>query len=280
MGNAACLVCGGVLRPAPIASLLRCPTCRFVTADMALTPEEQAAIYDHRYFAGAEYADYVADRAVIEKSFQRRLRQLLAFVPDARHKRLFEVGCAHGFFLHLARSHFAAVEGIDISCDAVRFASSELGLPVRQGDLLSCALPSAIDVACLWDTIEHLPEPHRYLERLSAHMPKGAVLAITTGDIDSWVARWRGPKWRQIHPPTHLQYFSRDTLSRLLGNYGFTVLSCSYDGMYRSLEMMSYIVFAIKQKRPAIHYALKRLGLLRFNLYINLRDIMFVIAQK
>jgi hypothetical protein len=46
---------------------------------------------------------YVADRAVIEKQFRLRLRRLLKFVTDARKKNLFEIGCAHGFFLGVAR---------------------------------------------------------------------------------------------------------------------------------------------------------------------------------
>ena len=43
---------------------------------------------------------------------------------------------------------------------------------------------------------------------------------------------------------------------------------------------MAYILLTIKQKRPAMYGALKRAGLLNWNLYLNLYDIVFVIARK
>lgn len=280
MTSATCIVCNGAMQASRLPALLKCIHCGFISADLQLTSADLAKLYGERYFQGDEYADYVADRRVIEKSFQRRLETLLKFIPQPHSKHLYEVGCAHGFFLQVARPYFATTAGIDISQTAVEFAVSRFGLSVCQGDFLCCNPPSRIDVACLWDTIEHLAHPHLYIERLASRMPKGALLAITTGDIDSRIARWRGQRWRQIHPPTHLHYFSRSTLTLLLRRYGFAVRYCGYDGMYRSLDMMSYIIFAIKHKRPGIHAFLKRFGLLRASVYLNLHDIVFLIAER
>ena len=69
---------------------------------------------------------------------------------------------------------------------------------------------------------------------------------MTTGDLDSWVARTRGSKWRQIHPPTHLHYFSGKTLSRLLCRYGFEIQYLGTEGVYRSVDTMAYIVLCLK----------------------------------
>lgn len=263
-----------------IAGLLRCSDCAFQTADMDLSTEELSSLYGEKYFNGDEYANYLADSRAIKKSFQRRLDKLLQYTPEPRDKSLLDIGCAYGLFLDLARIRYRSVSGIDISSAAVDFARTSLGLDVRCGDLLSLDTPDRVDVACLWDTIEHLSEPHLYIEKLSTMLPKGGIVAITTGDIESMVARWRGKKWRQIHPPTHMQYFSRKTLSRLLERNGFNVRYAGYDGMYRSAESMSYIIFALKSRRAKIHQALKRLGVLRFDLYLDLKDIMFVIAEK
>jgi len=263
-----------------IAGLLRCSLCAFHSANLHLGADELSSIYSEKYFEGEEYANYLADRSVIEKSFRGRLRTLLRYTPDAQKKDLFEVGCAYGLFLNLARTSYRNVSGMDISHAAVEFARSELCLNVHCGDLLSSDLPERIDVACLWDTIEHLSRPDLYIEKLATAMPKGGVIAITTGDIESKVARWRGKKWRQIHPPTHLQYFSKKTLSMLLERRGFIVRYAGYDGMYRNVESMSYIVFALKRRQMKIHNALKNLGALNFDLYLNLRDIMFLIAEK
>jgi len=268
------------MAPATITGLLRCSVCAFQTANLSLSAEELSSLYGEKYFNGDEYANYLADRRVIEKSFQDRLKTLLKYTLDPQDKYLLEVGCAYGLFLNLARTHFQHVSGIDISSAAVNFARSDLHLDVHCGDLLSFNLPERIDVACLWDTIEHLSQPHLYIERLATVMPKGGIIAITTGDIGSMVARWRGKKWRQIHPPTHLQYFSKKNLSMLLERCGFVVRYAGSDGMYRSVESMSYIIFALKRRQAKIHDTLKRLRILNFDLYLNLRDIMFLIGEK
>lgn len=245
-----------------------------------MSREQLEELYTANYFAGQEYKDYVSERQLVEKHFRIRMRRLLEHVPNADEKCLFEIGSAYGFFLHVAHDKFASVEGIDISRDAVAFATQQLGLPVHPGDFLEHNLSGKIDVLCLWDTIEHLQAPHLYLHKAATHMNPGGLVAITTGDIDSLVARWRGAKWRQIHPPTHLHYFSRSTLTRLLDNYGFAVRYCGYEGMYRSLDTIAYIVLNIKHQCPKAYTRLKRLGLLDFSLYLNLYDILFIIAEK
>jgi predicted TPR repeat methyltransferase len=268
------------MAPSNIAGLLRCSACAFQTADMNLSTEELSSLYGANYFNGEEYANYFADRHVIEKSFHGRLETLLKYIHEPQNKDLFEVGSAYGFFLNLARSQYRHVSGIDISSAAVDFARSELDLDVQCGDMLSSNLPERIDVACLWDTIEHLSRPDFYIAKLATAMPKGSLVAITTGDIESVVARWRKEKWRQIHPPTHLHYFSKKTLSILLERHGFVVRHLSYVGMYRNIESMSYIVFVLKRRWATMHRAMKRLHILNFDLYLNLRDIMFIVAEK
>lgn len=277
----ACLVCQGPLGPAPrLSGLLSCNHCGFVTTDLDLSSDQLEALYSADYFHGAEYSNYLGEQPLIERHFRDRLRRLLQVLPDAGSSRLFEIGCAYGFFLNVARGHFAAVEGIDISRNAVAHAVQALRLTVSAGDYLQHDISDPVDVVCLWDTIEHLQHPHLYIERATRHLAAGGLLALTTGDIGSTVARIRGARWRQIHPPTHLHYFSRATITRLLNRYGFEVQYCGYEGMYRSLDTIAYIILAIKHDRPRLYTWLRKTGLLRLNLYLNLYDIMFVIARK
>jgi SAM-dependent methyltransferase len=275
-----CLVCGGAYRDAELPGLLACTVCGFITANVDLTADALRRLYTSKYFSGEEYRDYVAERPLFEKHFRLRLKTLLRFVPDSSAKRLLEIGSAYGFFLAVAGDHFKSVEGIDISTDAVKYAVTELGLTATAGDFLDYPLDHPVDVVCMWDTIEHLQYPHLYIERAAANMNRGGMLAITTGDIGSLMARMRGAKWRQIHPPTHLHYFSKATLTRLLDRYGFTVRYAGSDGVYRSLDTIAYIILNIKRRKPGLYHALKRTGLLRVDFYLNVYDIMFLIAER
>jgi 2-polyprenyl-3-methyl-5-hydroxy-6-metoxy-1,4-benzoquinol methylase len=276
---ASCMVCGGAFSPSSVPGLLQCDSCSFVTADVALSTAELASLYSKNYFAGEEYRNYVGERELIERHFRIRLRKLLRYTLAPSTRRLLEIGSAYGFFLSVGREHFASVEGIDISQDAANYANEVLKLPVRVGDFLDYTVGEKVDVVCLWDTIEHLKSPNLYLQKVAQNMNPGGIIAVTTGDIGSLVARLRGRHWRQIHPPTHLHYFSKRTLARLLAKYGFRVVSCSSDGMFRSVDMIAHIVLNIRHKQTKLYKSLKQLGLLNWNIYLNLYDIMFVIAQ-
>lgn len=281
MNRRACLVCGGEYRASPrLPGMVECHDCQFVSADMMLSREDIERLYSADYFCGNEYQDYVADRRVIEKSFRVRLAKLLPLVGDPASQRLLEIGSAYGFFLSVAREHFLSVEGVEISREAAAYAREQLGVKVLTGDFLDCRLEYPVDIVCLWDTIEHLQNPDLYVEKAAASLRPGGLIALTTGDIRSWMARWRGARWRQIHPPTHLHYFSKDTLSRLLGKCGFEVRYCAYDGMFRSVAMIAYIILVIRGRQPGLYRALEQSRLLNWSFYSNLYDILFVVASR
>src|SRR5262249_31930889 len=62
MNPISCLVCGGSYGPSSLPGLLRCASCTYMTADVALSQQELEALYSSKYFAGEEYKDYVGER--------------------------------------------------------------------------------------------------------------------------------------------------------------------------------------------------------------------------
>ncbi len=277
-----CLVCGGDDTAAPLyPGILKCRVCAYVFADLRLTDEELFELYNEEFFTGAEFSDYAADAGFFRKNFVLRFRELLKFLDPARHKNLLEIGSAYGFFLDVVRDEFESVQGIDITDEGVRYAREELKLDVVQADFLAHDYGAQrFDVVCLWDTIEHLREPHRYVEKIAAHTDAGALLTITTADIESLNAKLRKDKWRMIHPPTHLHYFSPHTIARLLDAHGFDVISNRYCGFYRSIGNMAYNILVLRQQQPQLYRPLEGLGVGSLGFYLNLYDIMYVIARR
>jgi SAM-dependent methyltransferase len=276
----ACVVCGGRARSPLYPGLVRCTSCRHVYADLSLSDAELAALYQRDYFFGEEYSDYLADRPVLQKNFRLRLRVLDRFLSRERHRSLFEVGSAYGFFLELVRDRFERVAGIDISADGVRHARGQ-GLDVAQGDLLAHDLGDRrFDVVCLWDTLEHLRDPHLYIDKIGRHTAPGALVALTTGDIGSLSARLSGPRWRLIHPPTHLHYFTRGGLQQLLDRAGFDVLYSRYCGFYRSVDLVAHRLLVLRYGQERLYRALRTLRLTAVDFYLNMYDILYVIARR
>ena len=173
-----CLVCDGINFKDYYPGIVQCQDCGFITADLHLTEEQQRQLYGHDYFHGGEYADYIRDRNVIKKNFQKRLQTVLEY---KREGRLLELGCAYGVFLELAQRHFG-VSGYDISEEAVRYANEVLGVDVHCSDLLDDENvgQKSIDVVTMWDVIEHLRWPNLYIERVARLLKKGGYLSGTS----------------------------------------------------------------------------------------------------
>jgi len=276
-----CAACDSSSNEQIFGGLLQCRRCGHAFAPPEASDEDLAAIYTENYFAGEEYHNYLADKDVAQRNFRSRLRVLKRFMDPARHRRLFEVGCAYGFFLEAAKDSFSAVQGVDVSAAAVSYATNKLGLDATCADFQHYDLGTReIDVACMWDTIEHLAHPDLYIAKLADHMKTGALIAITTGDFGSLNARVRRTKWRLMHPPSHAHYFSIASMTAMLKRFGFDVVYARHCGYYRSLRSMAYGVFVQKHGDTRTLDLLNRLGLGGFPLYLNFYDIMYVIGRK
>lgn len=275
-----CIICNSNYKESRIRGLLECESCHFITTDIDLSQEEIEGIYSADYFKGKEYSNYLLDKNIIQKNFKKRLKKLLSFVDNSREKSLFEIGCAYGFFLELARDNFREVAGIDISPEATGYAQDFLKLNVATGDFLGYDLRMKFDVFCLWDTIEHLKEPHLYIKKISEHINKDGVIAITTADIGSLNARIRGSKWRQIHPPTHIHYFSKETLSRLLKRNEFDIIYVGRPGFRISLDNIFYSILVLGRKNYKLYDFFRKLNFFQWWLYINMFDLLYVVGRK
>ena len=273
-----CLVCGGAVLEPHFEVLLRCRGCGFVTARLE-DPLDARGLYEGDYFTGGEYLDYAADESMFKRTFRRRLKRLLRRRSGGR---LLEIGAAYGFFLELSRVHFEGI-GFEVNPAAARHAREVCGLDVRTEDFLQAdreQIGGPVDVTCMWDVIEHLERPDRFIEQVAALSNPGGLLLVTTGDIGSRLARRRGRKWRMIHPPTHLHYFDRSTLPRLLERYGFRVVDIRSVGVARSFRQVLYSILALRLGMGRAYEIAKKLVPASWGFTLNTFDIMEVVARR
>lgn len=270
-----CSACGSE-NIAPYGSLLkRCRACTLVW--YAGTVQDVKSQYGEHYFSNGEYFDYAGETLVHSLNAKRRVGMVRKYVPAGG--KLHEIGCAHGFFLREAARHWG-VEGSDIAQSACSHARDTLNLPVTCGQFPELPIPPrSLDVVCLWDTIEHLEDPDAYCAAIHAALKPAGYVALTTGDIASWLARIQGLCWRQIHPPTHLWYFSPQSLSALLSKHGFTVIAVRHPGIWRSVAQIVYWLLSARMwKKLSTIAPLRAAG--RLPLWLNTFDYMFVVARK
>ncbi|MFI7024735.1 class I SAM-dependent methyltransferase [Micromonospora sp. NPDC049900] len=222
-----CALCGRDGRAAPALDgvLRRCTDCGFLwTAGPAVPPDE---LYDEAYYLTDGYQDYFASSRQRRFEAGRRLRWLSSVV---RPSVLVEAGCAGGYFLEAARGAGFTVTGVEVSRVAAAFAVEHLGVPVRQGYFEQVAPSLRADVVCAWHVLEHVDDPRRFLQAAREVLTPGGWLALEVPNIASAAATRLGHQWPAVAPEYHRWHFTPTTLTRMLRQTGFEVVS--YDTVF------------------------------------------------
>ena len=264
------------------ATLKKCRACNHVAANMQVDQELLKRVYRENYFTGEEYVDYAREKGALQRNFARRLDYVSSLTAFRPKQRVLEIGCAYGFFGEtlLMKFPFCEYAGFDVVPEACDYAVEHLGLNVRCVDFLDAEDVPQSSHLFMWDVIEHLNNPELYIEKAREKLEQGGSLSITTGDISAVLPRLQKQKWRLIHPPSHLHYFSRQTLSLLLRKHGFKVLGIRYPSTARSLKQIYYSLFLLGRKQTGIRkFVYDRIPDNAF-VSLNTYDIMLVVAEK
>lgn len=262
-------------------NLFRCIQCGHTIAAEKYFDFDFDTLYSEKYFKGEEYLDYLSDRQAIQRNFDKRLNHLHRIFPTRKPEFVLEIGAAYGFFANSLQNIFPKANylGFEISAEPVLWAQQQLNIDIRNEDYLASQLPTqSFSDVFMWDVIEHLPDPALFLEKAYSEMTDGGHIHITTGDIGRILPKIQGHRWRMIHPPTHLHYFTRHSLTLLLESKGFKVIYVTYPAIYRSIRQIWYSLFSLNKKRQKnrVHKHPERNRFVGLNTY----DIMFVVAEK
>jgi SAM-dependent methyltransferase len=271
----------------PPYEIRRCGACGLAYVTPRRSPRALAAMYgDDTYWRSPSpkthgYADYRSEQSRYLRTFGQRLDYALTNGPAGG--RALDVGSAAGFCMSVLRARGFDVWGVEVSPVIARHAQHELGFGDRVfvGFLQDAPLaPGSFDLICMWDVVEHVPDPLDLLCRARELLAPGGRLVIETQDIDSRFARLLGARWHHFKHAEHIYHFNPSTIRRLLGQAGFTVerLTHRHGGKYVS---SAFIAERAGRLHPAMSRALMPLARRTAgrDLYLNFMDEMIVIAQ-
>jgi len=121
--------------------------------------------------------------------------------------------------------------------------------------------------------IEHVDSPRSFVRAAAERLNPEGLLVIETPNIDSLPFKLLKSRWRQFIPE-HYFFFSPDSISRLLSEYGLTVRSTSTIGKYASLDLIVNRLGRYLPWLPNLN------GFSRITFRMNPMDIMLVFASK
>jgi len=194
----------------PEATIAKCSACgtAYLTDAVHSFQEDLYAYYDR--FAGRSMEELVSPLTLA--SYHRVLRRL------GKHcvlQSILDVGCGRGEFVWAALGQGYAVEGLELSAEAVSIARSN-ALPVKQQDLFSSELDTRRwSVITMFEVLEHVDHPMSMIRRATDLLEPGGILYLTTPNYSSLDRLCLGSNWHVFHPE-HITYFSTHGMASLM----------------------------------------------------------------
>ncbi len=284
-----CALCGSKERKEKFAEppfhIVECSRCGLVYVTPRLKEDALHEVYNEDYWSSKSpktrgYADYRSEADLYLKTFRKRMALLKRYHPSPG--RALDIGCAAGYFLRVLREEGWEGRGIELSPDIGKEAIQALGEDkVHIGDIQDAPFQEgSFDLVSLWDVIEHVPDPHWFLDQALRFLKPDGILILETQNVKSRFAGWLGPKWQHYKHLEHLYHFNPETIERLLDDAGMELLhlTSKWGGKHVSLGF-------IRERATRVH---KAFGVLllplapfsRVNLYINPHDEMILVARR
>ena len=156
--------------------------------------------------------------------FSRRIEIILEHLEGGK---LLDVGSAVGIFL-------AALDRADApfdvhccdpskdACDRLRLAHPNISLHQKMIEELD--MPGVFDAVTMWDTLEHIRDPHEVATAVRRCLKSGGLWFFSTPNTQRFEWSIEGTDHVQILPPGHINLFNLKSIEVLLKNVGFELL--------------------------------------------------------
>lgn len=206
-----CEVCDGPVRGQAVRGgcvLERCERCGHLVRDLDRCPA------DHRDLAYG--GEPTLDRIRLDLTYRELVR-------DGVPERVLEVGFGAGTMLRRFLDDGAQVAGVDpdqlqVGVDEVVRAKGDL----RTGGIEEATdLPGEQDLVYGIHVLEHVVDPHAALRSSFDLLRPGGRASFLTPAGDSTGLTRYGAAWWMLEDPTHIRFFTADSLARAARTAGF-----------------------------------------------------------
>jgi 2-polyprenyl-3-methyl-5-hydroxy-6-metoxy-1,4-benzoquinol methylase len=208
-GRARCPLCAGDTDPAFTVGdrnrgigaesfdYRRCRSCR--TIFLANVPDDLGSYYPDDYYGMPSLEEL--DRAGHAEEW--KLDFLRAWIERGS---IVEIGPAVGIFARVAQKAGFQVTAIEMDARCCTHLEQVVGIRAICSDAPELALAQVgpTSAIVMWHVLEHLPRPWALLERASAQLESGGILALAMPNPHSVQFRLLGARWAHVDAPRHL----------------------------------------------------------------------------
>lgn len=218
----------------------QCSKCRCFYVSLRVADEVLRKFYEGYWTETCprpltdEMARYLVSSARNRACSDMCIRKLTALLGPLEGARVLDLGCGFGEKATMMKALGASVTGLDISADAVKFMTGQLGIEaygstVEEWD----SNDGFFDIVTMFEFIEHTLDPLRALKAAVNKMRTGGLLLVVTpngtaGDRGTFP---RHDEWIGFRVDLeHMQYLHVDTIDYLAHKLHCRILHCEQFG--------------------------------------------------
>lgn len=199
--------------------ITRCRNCGFAFLNPRPQAQELRLFYPDNFSRKDDSILY----KIICPCFKIIEKQTIAVLKKYKKSgKTLDIGCGNGnFLLKMQEAGFDAW-GVDPDQGAKNFTSVKLSGKIFYQELRDCNfLSQSFDIITMFHSLEHIADLSGTLKEVSRVIKPDGILYICVPNQDFFEFRYFGPYSYNLEVPRHLSFFTKNTLSQLLRNYGF-----------------------------------------------------------
>ncbi|MEN3046503.1 MAG: class I SAM-dependent methyltransferase [Candidatus Hydrothermales bacterium] len=189
---------------------------------------------DLKRLYGKSYYFFLRDEISELKRVSLQYKRVFSNLELSPNSKIIEIGSGRGYLLYILKQMGYSAKGVEISKEACLYAQRKFNVEVFNGTLEEYAklTDERYDLILLIDLIEHIKDPHSFMNSLSLISKKGTKLVIDTPNSESRDIEIYKEKFIGFNP-YHIRLYSLNSLTHLLRAYNFSILNYFYYGSGR-----------------------------------------------
>ena len=227
-----------------------CSLCKHVYVDIG--DFDFASLYQEDFYSGymSGMGYEQAYHLHLKKDFINKVNLIKTLIPKG--SSILEIGSGPGYFASMLNQEGYDVTAVELSDGAQNYAdNNNINVEILSEDisLPTCSIhDQKYDLVISWAVIEHVPDPHEFINLMKKYCKKDGFISIDTGVLLKFLSLIDVGYTSWLDPPHHLHVFSHKSLYSLIeNNFRVTAYYPHWDLGYESKRNLKILIFYTKR---------------------------------
>jgi 2-polyprenyl-3-methyl-5-hydroxy-6-metoxy-1,4-benzoquinol methylase len=151
-----------------------------------------------------------------------------------RGARLLEIGCGRGYFLRSVEDKVGDAVGLEFNTEAIANKVTRCGVTNETIEQRAAREPQSFDMVCSFQVLEHVIDPHSFIQGCVACLRPGGVLALATPNHDSALLTNREDAFDM--PPHHMGHFAPAVYRKIAALFDLDIAAIHVEKRYAVID--------------------------------------------